>query len=472
MDTIQAAYETCRGTGPKYRAVAESIRRGIGAGSLTPGAKLPPVRELAWQLGITPGTVARAYSELTDAGVLEAEVGRGTFVARRPQDTPPLIAPWPNAETPETPEAVRDAPVSLFAPRLPDCGQVALLHQAFCRLAERPPADLLNYPSRAGFRGAREAVRSWLGDTPLGPVSEEDIVLSHGGQNGIGLVLQTVLRGRRPVVLVEELSYPGFRRAAELLRAEVVAVAMDGEGLRPDALAEAIRRHEPQVLCTSPEIHNPTGIFTPLSRREELAAVIRGSGLQIVEDDCYRVSRAHAPTYRMLLPDQAWYVSSISKILTPALRVGFAVAPGGQGGALRRSAEHGFFGLARPLADITEDLLTRPETREIAARVRARLIDYIHAAVRALDGHDVVWRDDMPFLWLTLPAGWRTGTFVQAAEARGVQIRPADEFALRDGTSPHAVRIGVNAQVPLDTFAEAVGRLRRLLDEPPEEIAI
>ena len=90
MDTIWQP-ELMDGQGPKYKAVAQSIRDGIAKGTLPVGQKLPPVRDLAWTLQITPGTVARAYTILTDEGLLEAEVGRGTFVA------PPV---QPASETP------------------------------------------------------------------------------------------------------------------------------------------------------------------------------------------------------------------------------------------------------------------------------------------------------------------------------------------------------------------------------------
>ena len=80
--------------GPKYKAVMQAIRDKIGTQVLTPGEKLPPVRDLAWKLGITPGTVARAYTMLTDDGTLVAEVGRGTFVAT-PDSKTPLLADMP-----------------------------------------------------------------------------------------------------------------------------------------------------------------------------------------------------------------------------------------------------------------------------------------------------------------------------------------------------------------------------------------
>ncbi|SIS91221.1 transcriptional regulator, GntR family [Roseivivax lentus] len=467
MDTIISAYGTMPGDGPKYRRLADAIRARIAAGQLAAGQKLPPVRDLAYDLGITPGTVARAYTILTDSGLAEAQVGRGTFIAAPEAASPEATFVWHQPEPSATPGLV-----SLYSPRLPDRGQVQLIQSAFARLAAMPADRLLNYPSRAGFRPARQAVLDWLGETPLGPVSEQDMVLSHGGQNGIGLVMQAVLRGTRPTILVEELSYPGFRRAADLLRAEVVAVPMDGQGLIPEELDRLARKHDAQLLCTSPEIHNPTGLCTPLARREAVVEVAARRGFHILDDDCYRLGRPAALSYRAILPEQSWYVSSISKTITPALRVGFTIAPKGWRSELRRVAEHGFFGLAQPLADLVCDLLRDPALPHVLGEVRAAYARYIRAAVNGLGAFDITWREDMPFLWLRLPAGWRAAAFVQAAEVQGVQLRAADEFALRDGFAPHAVRLSINAQVPLAEFEAAIGRLRALLDDPPERIAV
>lgn len=467
MDTILAHYVPGAGRS-KFRDVVAAIRGAIAQGALEPGDQLPPVRDLAWKLGMTPGTVARAYAALTDEGATEGQVGRGTFIAR-PQ--PPVqFVPEPWVET--TLGAEGDEQISLFATALPDMGQVALIHDGFARLADRAPRDLLAYPSRAGFAPARRAVLHWLEGAALGPIDQEDIVLSHGGQSGVSLVMQSVLQGRKPVVLLEELTYPGFRRAAQMLRADVVSVPMDAQGIIPDALAELAQRHEAQLLCTCPEVHNPTGMFTPEARRKDIAQVARQLSLHVLEDDCYRLGVARASSYRALLPDLGWYVSSLSKSLTPALRIGFAVAPRAHATSLRRAAEHGFFGLARPLADLTEDLLQRPETMAIAEKVRARLQSYTRVAVNGLGGYDLRWGDDVPFLWLTLPEGWRAGSFTKAAASRGVQLRSAEDFALRDARVPHAVRIGINAQIPLGRFESAIARLRDLLDNPPDGMVV
>lgn len=457
-------------TGPKYAAVVKTIEQAIDDGALKPGDKLPPVRDLAWRLQITPGTVARAYTILTDHGRLEAQVGRGTFVAEVKPATP-LFSPLEIDTVRHNAEAA-DGPVSLFSPHLPSMGQAELIRSLLAEIAQDPPSGLMHYPSVAASEPARRAVLQWLQATALGRVSVEDVVLTHGGQNAVLLILQTLLRGRRPVILVEELSYPGFRRAAEMLRASVVPVAMDEHGIVPEALDAAARAHDAHILCTSPEVHNPTGLMTPLARRREIVAVAKARDLQILDDDCYRVGPAQTVSYRAIAPDRSWYISSPSKSITPALRLGFAIAPEGQGPVLRRAAEQSFFGLAAPMMDLCAALLVHPDLPAITDRIRDAINLYVRSAVNILGGYQVIWRRDVPFLWLELPPGWRAGAFCQAAEARGVQVRPAEEFATREARAPHAVRLAVNAGIGLDRFEAAVTELRDLLDHPQDQIRV
>lgn len=454
--------------GPKYKALAEALEGEVQDGTLAPGTKLPPVRELAWQLSITPGTVACAYTLLTDAGICEATVGRGTFVKQRTPAMSRIAQPITAPRFSTT--AAQD--LDFHSPALTDTGQAALVCELMSEIAQDPPSGIMDYPNRQTFRPAREAVMQWLAGTPLGALDESDIVLCHGGQNGILLALQSVLKGPRPVILIEELAYPGFRHAAELLRAEVVPVAMDAHGLIPEALEEAALAHDAEALCTSCEIHNPTGIFTPEERRRDIAQVAQRCGFQIVEDDCYRMGRSQAPSYRMLVPERGWYVSSISKTLTPALRVGFAIAPPGQGAKLRRSAEHGFFGLATPLADLTAKLLQDPRTVEVLIAAEEANKRYVQSIVNQLGGYDLSWRLDVPIAWLRLPRGWRASAFCQAAAAKGIRLRSAEDFICRDARPPHAVRIAINARLPLERFDAAMATLRDLLDNPPEQIGV
>ncbi|MCA0872102.1 PLP-dependent aminotransferase family protein [Seohaeicola saemankumensis] len=468
MDTIWP--ETLpKSAGPKYRAVSDTIRRAVESGQLEVGARLPPVRELAYRLGITPGTVARAYSVLTDEGVLQAEVGRGTYVAApEAEEGFPLVADV----IPHGSEGGDGYHVNLFAPHLPEIGQARLIRKLLMEVAQDPPSGLMHYPSVVAERPLRAAAAQWLQGVLIGAVREQDVVLANGGQNAVVLILQAVLKGRRPTVLVEELAYPGFRRAAELLRADVVPVAMDEHGLIPEALEAAARGHDAQILCTSPEAHNPTLLATQEPRRRALVEAARRADLQILEDNCY-VSGAHvAPSYRVLAPERTWYVSSISKSVSPSLRLGFGLAPPGQTGRLRRVAEQSFFGLATPISDLAAKLLAHPDLAALEHTMLQRVGEYVQIAVNTLGVYDLAWRADLPFLWLTLPEGWRAGAFCQAAEARGVRVRSSEDFTVRSGRAPHAVRMAVNAGVSLATFESAMTRLRDLLDNPPEQISV
>ncbi|WP_424967476.1 PLP-dependent aminotransferase family protein [Dinoroseobacter sp. S375] len=473
MDTIwfgDLSDALSAGTGPKYTRLAEALRQAIASGDLKPGEKLPPVRDLAYRVSVTPGTVARAYTRLTDAGLLETGVGRGTFVAQKAISAPPLRVPEVDSVLHNSEADPHE--VNLISPHLPNAGQARLIRESLMQIAAAPPSGVMHYPGHRTGQAAREAVVSYLSNVTLGRLGAEDVVLSHGAQSGILLVMQAVLSGRRPVVLVEELAYPGYRRAAELLRADVVPVPMDEHGVRPDALVEIARQTDAQLLCLSTEVQNPLLIAMTPARRLEIVEAARRVNLQLLEDDTYRLGAVSGPGLRALAPERGWFVSSLSKSLSPALRFGFVVAPDGQAQGARRAAEAGFFGLATPITDLAATLLTHPALPKMQEDLRKEVACYVRSMVNKLGRFDLRWREDALFVWLSLPPGWRASAFARAAEAEGVQIRTAEDYADRNGRAPHAIRLAVNGGVSRKSFDNALERLRGLLDHPPERIAV
>ncbi len=451
--------------GPKYLALSRALREAIGEGRLPPGAQLPTVRDLAWDLKVTPGTVARAYQIATQEGLLAATVGRGTFVAAtRPQfgPTQPIF----------TDRDAAAGKLDLRAPRLPEVGQGAAFARALAGLATVAAADWLDYPSQKAEAPLRAAVVDWVADRILGPVAPEDIALTHGGQNAVATVFQCVLRGDRPVVLLEDLAYAGFRHAARLSRAEVVGVETDDRGLVPAALEAACRRHGPQVLCLTPDAQNPTTAHMDLARRAEIVAIARTHDLQIIEDDCYSTALADAPTLRALAPERTWFVGGLSKTLSAALRFGWIVCPGGRAEAARLTAQHGFFALARPVSDLVVRLMQDGTAARLRTGVQAAFADRLQGAVNVLGAHDLGWQPGLPFLWLRLPSGWRASAFTRMAEAEGVMVRSADEYALVTGRAPSAVRLALNGQMTRGETEAACARLSRLLRTPEREVAV
>ncbi|SHG23910.1 PLP-dependent aminotransferase family protein [Cognatishimia maritima] len=437
----------------KYRALADSITKGIAEGTLDPGQKLPPVRELAYRLDITPGTVARAYSILVEEGALVAGVGRGTYVA----DSQPKLQ-----------DEDAGAMIDFFSPRIPNLGQEDLLRDALRKVSSELSSNaLMQYPKRETNLPARNAFMAWMQDAPIGHYGLDDIVITHGGQNAILHVMQAVLRGHDPVVLVDEVTFSGFRKAAELCRAKVVGVPWDGEGPDPRALEELVQSTGATLYCTSAEVNNPTTRATTARRRREIASVALRHGLHVLDDDCYHTGSHSAESYRALLPDLGWYISSPSKLVSPSLRIGFTVPPRGWVGEMLRSVQFSHFGVSSVLTETFAHLMTSPKLPAIIDKVQAKINADLRYVVNQLGGYPIRWRSNVPLVWVELPVGWRAPAFAQAAEARGVEMKSADEFTLREGRAVHAVRIALNGQMAQARFEEGIRIIRMLLDNPP-----
>jgi DNA-binding transcriptional MocR family regulator len=442
----------------KYKALAQAIRDGIASGALAAGTKLPTVRELAFRVGVTPGTVARAYSMLTDEGRLNAEVGRGTYVTGATRKSrhlePPLV------------HAVDESTADFRSSRVPDVGQGLLIDDALIRLGTSHRRRHINYPTPDTDIEAREAVVDWIGPVRVGPLDADHVVLGNGAQNCVILTLQAELHGAHPVILTDELAYPGVRHAARLLRAQLVGVPMDQEGIIPAALAEAYRTHGGQVLLTSAEVHSPTTTQTSYARKKEIAALAERFGLTIIEDDCHTIAPTDVPAYRAILPKQSYFIASLTKGVSGALRFGYAVTPVDRSKDLRQVAQSSFHGIAQPILDVCADLLTSGDAARVRAKVVAHTAERVRLAVNRLGGWDLHWREEAPFLWLQLPQGWRASSFALACERKGISVRPADEFVLADQRAPNAVRLATTTCVSEPRYLQALDDMNTLLANP------
>lgn len=452
--------------GPKYLGLSRALRNAIRGGSLPAGSQLPPVRELAWALHLTPGTVARAYQLATQEGLLAATVGRGTFVAAtapRLGPTQPLYQERIKGSTPGF--------VDMRQPRVPERGQRAAFGEALHLIADRVAGSQddswLEYTSQNAEAPLRAQVVRWLEGGNLGAIGPDDVMLTNGGQNAIGLIFDCCLRGERPVILVEELAYPGFRLAARASRAEVVAVEIDAEGIVPQALEAACQRHGPQVLCLTPEAQNPTTGQMPLERRQRLTEIAREYDLQILEDDCYAVAQSTLPSLRALAPERVWQVGSLSKTISSALRFGYVICPEGMGHVGQMAAQHAFYALSKPVAELVLELMQSGAAARILTAVQTEISDRLAVMVDSLGGFDLRWQPGVPLAFLYLPQGWRASSFTRAAEDVGVLVRSADEFALGGGRAPNAVRMAVAGNVTRAEFKSALDRLVSLLRNPP-----
>ncbi|MBV1865582.1 MAG: PLP-dependent aminotransferase family protein [Rhodobacteraceae bacterium] len=446
--------------GPKYLALHYALRDAISESILKSGDRLPPVRELAWSLQITPGTVARAYRKATDEGILEAAVGRGTFVAN-----PATPNPQKQVSSLLMVEDVSGS-IDLRGSKNPSLGQDFAIQEAFAQLAKRPEPKYILYPGIDSDLPARKAVCDWLGYTDI-VATPDDVALSYGTQNSVLVALQAILKGPSPVVVTDELVFPGMRHAPRLLRANTISVERDENGMLPDKLEKTCRLHAPQVLLTSTNVHNPTTGTTSLERRVQIAEIAEKYDLKIIDDDAYGTFASDIPSMRQIAKSRVWHASSLSKSFASGIRFGFLVTPPDQGSVARAIIQSGCYGMAQPLID----LATRVIANNAADTTRLRIVEFnrhrIQIAVNILGRWDLRWRKEVPFLWLQLPLGWRGSSFLRACEQNGVLLFAADEFALSDGKAPNAVRISIGATYSEKDFERALRTISSLLEEPP-----
>jgi len=229
-----------------------------------------------------------------------------------------------------------------------------------------------------------------------------------------------------------------------------------------------------QSFFTAAEVNNPLVLSTSPERRVEIARLAQRYGVHVIDDHCYRImgSEHSGPSYRALMPDLGWYITSPSKTLTPALRIGFAVPPKAWAPALARTATYNSFGVSKMITDLYAHVMAHPDLPEVIEKVRERVAQDVRAAVNILGAFKMNWSVDVPFFWLELPVGWRAGAFCTAAESAGVLVKPGEDFAHRDGKLSHAVRIAINGQMPHEDFVTAMEKLRALLETHPEQISV
>jgi DNA-binding transcriptional MocR family regulator len=419
------------GSRPRYLQLAQGLAEAIASGQLAPGERLPTHRDLADRLGVTVGTVSRAYAEAAERGLVSGEVGRGTFV-RAP--APPL-RPEPG---------LLDLSAN-HPPAFEDPGLRSAVERGLIALARREELlEVLDYPADGGNPKDRESGARWIGRTGLS-VRAEDVLVSSGSQHGITTVLATIL-APGDLLLAEELTFPGLKAVAGLLHLRLKGLPLDEHGLLPDAFEDACRGGEVRALYVVPTIHNPTGAVMPESRRREIAGIARAHGVSIVEDDVHSLLPEQRPLpIAAFAPERSYYLMSTSKMFVPGLRVGYLAGPEGMFPRLAASLRATAWAAPPLMAalastwieDGTAEALLRDRRRAAAAR-QARARERL-AGLR-FDADPASY-----FVWLHLPEPWRSDTFAAEVRARGLAVTPAEAFLVGRGAVPPAVRVCVGA---------------------------
>jgi len=339
---------------PLYEQVKAALSRLIVEGVLNPGDELPASRVLANDLSLNRGTITAAYDELVSEGLLYRHVGRGTFVANRDQLTSVLGSskptPRPGAGSirwqelyaqdplkdrdPLAPQitrwAQRDGMIS-FAGGVPDSALFPTedFRLALNRALKEEGAKLLMYGTTAGHRPFIEFLRHYLVERGVGATPDE-ILIVNGSQQGIDLISRTLV-APGDSILVEDPTYYGALNLFRTLRARIIPVPVDDQGLNVDALERILAHERPKFLYTMPTFQNPTGVSMTLERRRRLVQLCADHNVPILEDDFDGELLYDGDNLPPLkgLPEghDVIYTGTFSKMLFPGIRLGWIVAP-------------------------------------------------------------------------------------------------------------------------------------------------
>ncbi|TIL74829.1 MAG: PLP-dependent aminotransferase family protein [Mesorhizobium sp.] len=451
------------GSGPLYQRLADSIETDIDRGLIAAGAKLPPQRDLAYDIGTTVGTVGRAYQLLRERGLVSGEVGRGTYVLGRHDTKTDLLAPDPQVEGTRYIDAPRGK-LRFDSTAAPDTGQGAIVADVLSRTAQEHPYEISSYTRDFPNRWV-EAGCSWLSRNSFRP-SPDGIVPTLGTHAAVMAAI-AALTTPGDYIVFEHLTYSQISRSAGLIGRRTALVTSDAEGLDPEDFERVCAQKHPKMMFLMPTAQNPTLVTLSATRREAIARVAREYNVILIEDDLYGdLTDDPTPLLAEYAPERTIVAGGLSKSVAAGVRGGWLACPPAYRHRIRVAHKMLTGGLPFLLAEVCSRLVLSGQASEMRKRSIVEINARVAIVRETLAGFDFKAVDNVPFVWLTLPDPWLSGTFKNACLEHGVLIDDEDEFkAGRSEQVFHGVRFGVSQPERREDIASGVGVIRRLLDE-------
>ncbi|WP_338540200.1 PLP-dependent aminotransferase family protein [Paenibacillus tundrae] len=456
--------ELKRGSRTKlYIQIALTLADRIRSGLIEPGTRLPSVRKLTSDLGVSLVTVSKAYAELEAIQLITCSQGKGCYVrgvqesersenidkmypvqGNGEKNTPwnwqmalvdylPRAQLWRHFDT--SPQVQYELHMSAIQPELLPTREI--IESAY-RLSSDHPERMAAYGSFQGDRELRQTFADHFAERGS-QVMPERMLITSGTQQGIDLVARTFV-GPGDVVYMEAPTYTGAIDVFTSRGAKIITVPMDDEGMRIDLLTRLCDTHPPKLIYTVPTFHNPTGITMSAQRRAQLLNLAQSYHCLILEDDpfsdLYFRDPPPASIKSMDSTGHVVYLKTFSKVLSPGCRVACAIA---DGSVLTRLVA------AKSTADLGSPLLTQKALQSFIQhqysayirQLRDELYARLSAASAVLEAYappGMFWvlPDGGLNLWLQLPDGIDMRELHRHALAAGVSFLPGSACYVRE----------------------------------------
>jgi DNA-binding transcriptional MocR family regulator len=443
--------------GPKYVAIRDALADAIRNGSLGPGRRLPSHRMMAIKLGVSAGTVTRAYTLALDQGLISGEIGRGTFVR--------YLVPLPLSvvDSSRTPAGCLDLYQNLPV-EIPEVEDEAWA----TTLRELESETRLSTMARVSWSEVsprhRRAGASWIRRAGLA-VSQRNVFDCPGLMSALcAIVGATTSPG--DLLVAPVLSHPLVKLLAEQYSLKLHGLPIDEHGIELDAFETVCRENRPRLLYCSPTIHSPTTTTSPEQRRQAIAELAQRYDLLILEDEYAAFLLPEPlPPISSFAPERSFFVGDVWLALSLGLRTTYVAVP-----------DDWMSSLARAIAStsgVTPPLIAEIATRWIETETADRLIE---ARRNEIGARNVIAREILGdrrlrsdplghHVWLELVQPWTSDLFVLRAQQRGIALNPAEWFAIGHESIPQGVRISIGNAPDRARLRWALGELRQLLDE-------
>lgn len=466
-----------------YVRLADEIEAKIMKGDYRTGEKLPSLRKLHQQLGLSISTVYQSYIELEKRGAVESRSKSGFYIKpaslkvlplprlRRHRSVPKRVRISDMADDIVT--AMSDPAVINFGGAAPD--PKILAGKSLARLVKTLPGNemirlLAHYESPSGHLGLKRQIAGrtlglWSG------VAAEDVVITNGCLEAVGLCLRAIA-GPGDTVLVESPTFHGFLQLIEDLNMYALEVpAHPDKGIDMALLRKAVTENKVKCCLLIPNFQNPMGAVIPDERKEDLVRFLGKKGIPIIEDDIYGDlyfgKRRPLPLISFDRKGLVLYCSSFSKSLAPGLRLGWTL-PGRFLDAVKRvklnmnlgSAGLGQFVISSFIKSGSYDR----HLRRLRNALKVQMANMAHAIARHFpEGTKVTAPQGGLLLWLQLDRRIESMTLYRLAWAKGISILPG-AICASSGTYKNCIRL--NCGQPYDQRIEkGIAELGRLVGQ-------
>jgi DNA-binding transcriptional MocR family regulator len=439
-----------KATGPLYKAMAAMLEEDIKNGTLMPGTKLPPQRELADYLDVNLSTVSRAFKLCEQSGLLSAAVGNGTYIS---SDVGTSVILSPTQE-----QLIEMGAI------LPHAEPNKIMVEYMQKMLTEPDADkLFQYGSIGGTARQREVAARWIGKSGYS-VEPEKILFAAGGQNAIAAVLASLFKaGDR--IGTDPVTYPGFKTAAKMLGIQLVPLEWKDNEITEESLMNACKTDRLKGLYIIPDYHNPTTHIMSINTRKMIADVAKKQNIIVIEDAINSMLKANPlPPVAAFAPEQVIHIISLSKVISPGLRLAFVTAPETYRTEINTGIYNQNITVSPFLLELSARLIHTKKADNIAAQRREYTRRQNQIVSRYLDQFEVLGEETCPFHWILLPETFTGKSFEICAKNEGVQVYSGERFLVGNSRTPAAVRISVTAARNPAEFEEGIKILRRILD--------